>query len=486
MALEKVPTGINGFDPIALGGLPSGRCTLVTGSTGTGKTLFAMEFLARGVAKYGTPGVFVTFEEPPADLRRNATSLGFPIEQWEAEGKWRFVDASVDTSQESTTTGYYNYAALVSRIESAVNTINAERVCIDSIGAVLARYPNVASVRAELFRFVSHLKELGVTSVVTAERLQEYNGVSKLGVEEFVLDNVIVLRNVLRGERRRRTVEIVKFRGAPHRTGEWLFTIDPIDGLVIIPLAFLRPGTHASTERVSTGNPGLDRMCGGGIYRDSIVMLTGPTGSGKTLTGLKFTQAAFDAGERCLLYTFDETLEQLSRSAMGWGLDLAAMQQTGRLRVVSSYPETASIEDHFLNVRREIETFQPRRVVIDTLSALERIVAPRGLLDFVLALSALLREGQISSLYTSAPTGRFTSSLTPAIASEIASLIDTTITLRYVVRAGNMHRVIAILQHRGSGHDTAIRQVAIDDDGMHIGDPLPDATPLHDEEDYTP
>ncbi|SDR94720.1 circadian clock protein KaiC [Actinopolymorpha singaporensis] len=474
-ALEKVPTGINGFDPIALGGLPRGRCTLVTGSTGTGKTLFAMEYLARGLAEYGQPGVFVTFEESPADLRRNASSLGFPVEQWEREGRWTFLDASFESTQETLTAGHYNYAALVSRIGNAVRATNAARVCIDSIGAILARYPNVTSVRTELFRFVTHLKELGVTSVVTAERLREYDGVSHLGVEEFVLDNVVILRNVLQGERRRRTVEIVKFRGAPHRTGEWLFTIDPVEGMVIIPLAFLRPGTHASTERVSLGNPDLDRMCGGGVYRDSIVLLTGPTGSGKTLTGLRFAQAAFDAGERCLLYTFDETLEQLSRSAAGWGIDLPAVQGTGLLKALSTYPETASIEDHFLNIRREIEAFRPRRLVIDTISALERIVAPRGLLDFVLALTALLRPYEITTLLTSAPTGRFTSSLTPSIAAEIASLIDSTITLRYVERGGSMHRVVAVLQHRGSEHDAAIRQVFIDASGMHFGEPLPDA-----------
>src|SRR5512146_3078453 len=92
--IERLATGISGFDQIALGGLPRGRTALLTGTTGSGKTLFAVEFLARGILRAGEPGVFVTFEETPEVLSRNWASLGFPIRQWENEGKWAFVDAS--------------------------------------------------------------------------------------------------------------------------------------------------------------------------------------------------------------------------------------------------------------------------------------------------------------------------------------------------------------------------------------------------------
>ncbi|GAA2758638.1 circadian clock protein KaiC [Actinopolymorpha rutila] len=471
---EKVPTGISGLDPIALGGLPRGSSTLVTGTTGTGKTLFAIEFLARGVADYSQPGVYVTFEEKAEDIRRNARRFGFPIDEWEREGLWAFVDGSDHLATETVTSGTYNYAALVSRVSSAIRRISAARVSLDSIGAILARYPDVATVRGELLRFVSSLKELDVTSVLTAERREEHDGVSLLGTEEYVVDNVIVLRNLLHAERRRRTIEIVKFRGARHRTGEWLFTIDPGEGLVIIPLAFLAPREEASAVRVSTGTPDLDQMCEGGVFKDAVILLTGPTGAGKTLTGLMFARAAYASGERCLFYTYDEPRDRLVRSAAGWGLDLTTMEESGLLRVVSVYPEAASLEDHFLSLRRNVEEFSPNRLVIDTLSALERIVTPRGLLDFVIALGAVLREREITTLLTSAPSGRFTSTITPAIALESTSLADVGINIRYVEHAGNIQRAIAILQTRGSGHDSAVRQVTMEaGQGMRIGDPLP-------------
>ncbi|MEU6119927.1 circadian clock protein KaiC [Streptomyces sp. NPDC047117] len=471
--VPRVTTGINGFDQVALGGLPAGRCTLVTGTAGSGKTLFAAEFLARGLQFFDEPGVFVTFEEPPADIRRNVASLGFAVAEWESAGKWAFVDASARNTEEGPVVGAYDFRALAARIAHAVRTVGAKRVALDSLGAVFLRYPGPAVVRRELLRVAESLESLGVTAVITTERETEYGAMTRLGVEEFVLDNVIVLRNTLFQERRRRTLEIVKFRGIPHRTGEWLFTIDPRDGIVVVPLAFLAPHEGSVIrDRVSTGIAELDGMCGGGIYRDSVVLLTGPTGIGKTLSGLHFVKAGADAGERCLLYTFDETRQQLDRNAAGWGVDLRAMEAAGLLQVVSEYPETSSLEDHFILVRRAVEEFRPARLVIDTLSALERIATPRALLDFVVALGAVLRPRAITALLTSLPADRTAPNPGPSIAARVASLTDVSVLLRYVETAGLTGRAVAVLQTRGSAHDHRIRDVTIDDTGMHIGEPL--------------
>jgi circadian clock protein KaiC len=413
-SIERIPTGINGFDQVAIDGLPAGRPTLVTGTTGSGKTIFAVEFLARGIAKYGQPGVFVTFEEEPEAIRRNFASLGFPIEQWEAEGKWAFVDVGEGQGEEASVIGAYDFGALTARIEHAVRRIGATRVALDSLGAVFARFVDTGIIRREIRRVAVALNVLEVTSIMTAERQNEYDGVSRYDVEEFVVDNVIILRNVLVQERRRRTIEIVKFRGAAHRTGEWLFTIDPREGFVVIPLAFLgMPPAPASRTRVSSGNPELDQMCGGGFYRDAVVLLSGPSGSGKTLTGLKFLEAGVAAGERCVGFTFDETREQVMRNAAGWGIGLKTMEERGLLHVVCDYPEVASLEDYFIRIRRAVVDFQPKRLVIDTLSALERIATPRALLDLVIALGAVVRERRITTLFTSAPASRFTPAQTP-------------------------------------------------------------------------
>ena len=472
-SLERLPTGISGFDAIAVGGLPAGRPTLLTGTTGSGKTVFAIEFLARGILCYGQPGVFVTAEETADSIRRSAISLGFDVGAWESDDRWSFVDAAPDGCEEAVqTVGGYDFGALTARIGHAIRRSGARRVSFDSFGSLVGRYPDAGIMRHELLRIVSTLKSLGVTFLLTSERDEEYDGISRYTVEEFVLDNVIVLRNVLRDERRRRTVEIVKFRGLPHCTGERLFTIDPREGFVVIPLGPARPDARVSSLRVSTGNAGLDRMVGGGLFKDAVVLLSGPSGVGKTLVGLQFACGTAGPDERCLFATFDETRDQLVRDAASWNLDLNAMEAARRVWVSAEPPEAASAEGHFLRLRHAVTDVAPSRVVIDSLSSLERVVSPRSLLDFVVALTALCRERQITVLLTVCggevwPGG-------PAAGSmDVARVTDVLVMLRYVERVGDIQRAIAVLQTRGSVHDNAIRQVTIDDAGMHIGDPLP-------------
>src|SRR5712691_2613648 len=94
--VEKLPTGITSFDVIAKGGLPRNRTTLVSGTAGSGKTVFAMQFLAAGITDASEPGVFVTFEESAADIRKNMRSFGWELAEWERRGRLAFVDASPD------------------------------------------------------------------------------------------------------------------------------------------------------------------------------------------------------------------------------------------------------------------------------------------------------------------------------------------------------------------------------------------------------
>jgi circadian clock protein KaiC len=471
-AITRLPVGIPGFDLIAQGGLPRGRTTLVAGTAGSAKTVFAAQFLAEGIARSGEAGVFVTFEEPPSDIRGNMLGFGWDIARWEAEGRWAFVDASPHPEDEAIISGEYDMGALLARVEYAVQSVGARRLAMDSLGAIFSRLGDSPVVRRELFRIVTVLKRLGTTAILTAERTHEYGDISRHGVEEFVADNVVILRNVLEDEKRRRTVEILKFRGTDHQKGEFPFTILAGAGITVLPLSAMQLTQQSSDVRIPSGSPELDEMCGGGFFRDSTILVSGATGTGKTLMVTEFLAGGFAADECCLLFAFEESREQLFRNAQGWGIDFEGMERQAKLRVECVYPEIAGLEDHLVRMKLIIEEFRPTRVAVDSLSALERVSTVKGFREFVIGLTSFMKERELAALFTSTtPTLLGGESVTEA---HISSITDSIILLRYVEMFGEMRRGLTVLKMRGSKHDKDIREFSIDGEGMHIGKPFRD------------
>lgn len=466
----KIPAHIPGFDLITDGGLPEGRTTLVSGTAGSAKTVFACQFLAAGIVIDKSPGVFVTFEESPEDIRANMLALGVDIESLEAAGRWVFVDASLKPGEDEVVSGEYDLGALLSRIIHAIKKAGAQRVAMDSLGAIFSQFTDASTVRAELFRIAHTMKVQGVTTVMTSERTGEYGDIGRFGVEEFVADNVIVLRNILEEEKRRRTIEILKYRGTNHQKGEFPFTIMPGKGIIIIPLSAMELMQKSTDIRIPSGCDELDAMCGGGFFRDSVILVSGATGTGKTLVTTQFIQAGCDQGERCLFLAFEESREQLFRNAQGWGVDFDSMESEGLLKVVCNYPETMGLEDHLIKIKEEIRTFDPQRVAVDSLSALERVSSLKGFREFVIGLTSYIKDRETAALFTSTTASLMGgASITEA---HISTITDSIILLRYVELLGEMRRGITVLKMRGSMHEKAIREFSIDMHGMHIGNPF--------------
>lgn len=466
-SVEKLRTGISSFDVIAKGGLPKHRTTLVSGTAGSGKTVLAIQFLAAGIMEGNETGVFVTFEESAQDIRENMLGFGWDLAQWEREGKLAFVDASPDPAIETIESGAFDLGALLARVEHAVRKVGAVRVAVDSLGAMFSQFQDQSIVRRELFRIASALKGLRVTAILTAERVEEYGPVARFGVEEFIADNVAVLRNVLEGEVRRRTIEILKFRGTDHAKGEYPFIIVPGEGAVVIPLSAIQLRQHSSNVRISSGNEEVDRMCGGGFFRDSVILVSGATGTGKTLTVTQFLEGGAAKGERGLLLAFEESREQLFRNANGWGFDFEAMEAKGLLKVVCDYPEVNGLEEWLIAVQKIVEEFKPKRVALDSLSALERVGSIKAFREFVIGVTSFIKQQEITGLFTATTaTLMGGSSITE---THISTLTDSIILLRYVEMFGEMKRGLTVLKMRGSEHDKGIREFTIDGKGMHVG-----------------
>ncbi|NJK66321.1 MAG: circadian clock protein KaiC [Microcoleus sp. CSU_2_2] len=464
--VQKIRTMIEGFDDISHGGMPIGRTTLVSGTSGTGKTLFAVQFLYNGITNFDEAGVFVTFEESPTDIIKNACSFGWDLTKFIDEGKLFILDASPDPEGQDIV-GNFDLSALIERIQYAIRKYKARRVSIDSVTAVFQQYDAASVVRREIFRLVARLKQVGATTIMTTERVEEYGPVARFGVEEFVSDNVVIVRNVLEGERRRRTMEILKLRGTTHMKGEYPFTITN-DGINIFPLGAMRLTQRSSNVRVSSGDQTLDEMCGGGFFKDSIILATGATGTGKTLLVSKFLQNACMNGDRAMLFAYEESRAQLFRNASSWGIDFEEMEQKGLLKILCNYPESAGLEDHLQNIKSEIADFKPSRIAIDSLSALERGVSNNSFRQFVIGVTAFAKQEEITGFFTNT-SDQFmgSNSITD---SHISTITDTIIMLQYVEIRGEMSRAINVFKMRGSWHDKGIREYTITDEGPVIRD----------------
>src|SRR3954462_4555571 len=234
--LEKSPTGISGFDEITGGGLPKGRPTLVCGSAGCGKTLFAMEFLVRGITEFNQPGVFIAFEESANDLEENVSSLGFNLRELEARKKLVIDHVRVERSEISET-GEYDLEGLFIRIGFPIDSINAKRVVLDTIESLFAGLPNEAILRSELRRLFQWLKDRGVTAIITGERGE--GTLTRHGLEEYVADCVILLDHRVEQQLSTRRLRIVKYRGSEPGTNEYPFLIGR-NGITVFPVTSLK------------------------------------------------------------------------------------------------------------------------------------------------------------------------------------------------------------------------------------------------------
>ncbi|QEC49846.1 circadian clock protein KaiC [Baekduia soli] len=462
----RVASGVEGLDPVTGGGLPHRRLTLVSGTAGSGKTLLAVQFLAAGILDHDEPGVFVTFEERPSEIARNFRSLGWDVERWERDGAWTFVDASPDLEPETVVSGDYDLSSLVLRVRHAVQRSGAARVAIDSTGALVDQFGNAQVARRALFQIGTELQRLGVTAVMTAERPDDYGAVTRFGFEEFVADNVVILRNALADEKRRRTVEVLKLRGGAHLKGEHLFTIRPGRGMIVVPQEVLSFGYASSHQRLGSGVPELDRMCGGGLLARSLVLVSGPTGVGKSLLASHFAAGGALDGQRGLLFSFEESRDQLARNAAAWGIDFDALEADGRMRVVAQAPEAASLEDHLLHLKQVMAEFAPDRIAIDSLTALRRVATVKSFREYLLGLSFHIKEQSLLGLMTA--TSREPSGLDLSGDLHMSTVSDAIIVMQYVADHGRVGRAINVMKVRGSDHDKDIREFLIDDTGMHI------------------
>ena len=464
--LQKCPTGIKGFDEITEGGLPKNRTTLVSGSAGSGKTLFGIDFLINGAIKFKEPGVFMSFEETEDELYTDVASLNLDLQGLVSRKKMLIEHVILERKDIQETD--FNLEGLFVRLEYAIDSIDAKRVVLDSIESIFAGITDVGILRLEIKRLFRWLKEKQVTAVVTGEPAQE--SYTRHGLEQYISDCIILLDNRVNQQIAIRRVRVVKYRGSKHGTNEYPFVIDK-DGLSVIPITSAGLDQPGTPEKVSTGIPTLDKLFKGdkpGYTKGSTVLASGTAGTGKTSLAAAFAVASCKRGERCLFLSYEESSGQLIQNMSSIGIHFEPMIKKGLLKIVSTRPSFFGLEMHLLDLYKLIAEFKPQAVVIDPLTSLIGEGDSREIRSMITRMIDLLKSNGITSFFTSLVSSAAQNDTSGEIG--VSSLIDTWIVVRELEEDVSKKRIrgLFIVKSRGTGHDSDVHKLILSDNGIEL------------------
>jgi circadian clock protein KaiC len=468
-AFKKAPSGIVGFDEITGGGLPRGRTTLLLGGPGSGKTVFALQYLVNGARIFGEPGIFVAFEETSKRIMANAESFDWKLGQLQRR-KLLFVDAqpNFDLVQ----TGDFDLCGMLAGLGLQAIQIKARRIVFDALDIVLGLLPDLAARRREINRLHKWLIDRGLTCIFTLKgTADEPNSITDqlYGFMQFMVDCSVILNHSVVVGVSQRNMRVQKYRGSSFDENESPFVIGDGGFDVAIARTLGRADVKVTNERVTSGIKRLDTMLGGGYYRAACVLITGFPGTAKTTLSGAFAEAACRRGERTLFVSFDSDGSEVIRNLASVGIRLERYLKSGLLRMVSARTIVGSAEMSLVRIKAMVAAHRARCLVIDPVSALSKSgtdLAAHGvgqrLIDWskadriTLVCTSLLNEISAHS-ETDTPL-------------HISTLADTWIHLSYVVQAGERNRGMSIIKSRGTAHSNQVRELILSNAGVTLAD----------------
>jgi circadian clock protein KaiC len=468
-ARGKAATGITGFDSITGGGLPGGRTTLLAGGPGSGKTIFALQFLVHGAQHGNDPGIFVAFEETSQRIMANAASFGWNLDDRRTRNLF-FMDAQ--PMSDLVHTGDFDLSGMLAALESQIKTMGARRIVFDAVDILLALLPDPAARRREVYRLHEWLLARELTGLITAKAGADEDssmGQGPFSFLQFMVDCAVMLNHRVVQGVSQRNLRVQKYRGSSFDESEAPFIIGGSGFDVAIGRSTRHVRSKVTNERVTTGVKRLDTMLGGGYYRSACVLITGFPGTAKTTLSGAFAEAACRRGERTMFVSFDSDAAEVIRNLASVGIRLDRHVKSGLLRMTSARTITGSAETVLVQIKMLAKAHKARNLVIDPMSTLSKSgneytahsVAER-LIDWAKAESiTLVCTSLIDELANE------NSSVAPL---QISSLADTWIHLNYLVQAGERNRGMSIIKSRGTAHSNQVRELILSDKGVTLAD----------------
>lgn len=465
----KARTGIEGFDEITGGGLPVGRTTLLEGGPGSGKTMFALQFLVHGVKNCDEPGIFVAFEEAPKRILENYRSFGWKLE--ELENHQLFLLDARPTS-DLVQSGEFDLGGMLAALEAQVDKMKAKRIVFDALDIVLALMPDDLTRRREVYRLHDWLLSHELTGLITAKADGDgttTDNPEPLGFMQYMVDCSVVLNHRVTLGVSQRNLRVRKYRGSGFDENESPFVVAKNGFDVAIARTLGRVDTSVSSERVSSGVERLDTMLGGGYYRGASVLLTGFPGTAKTTLSGAFAEAACKRGERTMFFSFDSDGSEVIRNLKSVGIDLERHVKSGLLNMVSARSISGSAESLLVRIKTLAREHNCRCLVIDPVSTLAKIgneLTAHGVAERLIDWS----KADGMTLVCTSLLDEMNGQLEGGTPLQISTIADTWIHLNYLVQAGERNRGLSIIKSRGTAHSNQVREMILSDEGVTLAD----------------
>ena len=457
-----VKTGIAGLDEILYGGVPRNNNLMVEGAPGSGKTTLGLGFIVAGAALYDEPGAIVSFELDAAKLLRDAAGFNWDLQGHIDAGKIKIIQTSP-----AVLLGEFRNAD--GAFAEALRALGAKRLLIDGL-TPLRLYAEAHDLpfRAELHLLIEGLSRLGVTTLMTTERDESMANVQMH--ERFVFDTIISLTREEHARRVQRRLTVLKSRGQDFIGGSHTMRIEPDVGIHVYRRAQSRPVSSldqpTSSTRLSTGSNALDDMMDGGLYEGSVTMVSGISGTGKTVLGVQFLTAAVKAGNKALLVTLDEHPRQLMRNAGSLGFDLEGMVARRDIFLHYESPLELELDVHFERVVKLVEAEGIDCVVFDSVAVYEMSNRDE-VADYLYALATFFKDRLATILFNyESPELLGVSQISEELKG--SHLVDNIILLNYVEISTMLRRAIAVPKVRGSSNRQVTREYVIGEGGLSL------------------
>ncbi len=430
---------------------------VVSGRPGTGKTLLASQFLYEG-ATHREMSLYVSFAETTDQFLANMEQFGLRFGRLMKEQTFAFMDLTALAPE--------GVSDALDLIVEQVAITKAKRLVIDSFSSLAQAFDKLIDARIALHVVFGKLvHDLGCTTMVLTEMPFGEDRIG-LGIEEFVADGIIVMDVESRKGNPRRAISIRKMRGTDITLRPSSYEINK-GGITVFPaIAPMRKLSVRST-RVPTGIPGFDALVEGGLLERSVTGLVGAAGTGKTTFGIQFVYSgAKDFREKGLFLSFSESSDQIGLVARKLGMSrLDDLQRRGMLRMETIIPELYTLEGLVALLQRLLEEANPRRVVLDDVTALEAITDEDEFYRLLNTMAKLTQQ-KGATLVISITTNELAG--TSITGKSVSTVMDGIVMLRYVELEGAMARTMVVLKLRATKHDNSIRKFVIAKGGIEV------------------